>query len=99
MNLLFIIGPTLLKLKWIVIPEIKSHWQDVAYISLKYDPSVVAEIEKKCASDPEKCCYGLLNDWLLTQNGVSPKTWETLLNQLKEVKELADKVEKIEKQL
>ena len=87
------------QLKKAVIPDVTLHWKDVAYNSLKYDASVVEAIEKKSAIDPEKCCYDLFNDWLSTDNGVSPKTWETLLNQLKEVEELADKVEDIKKKI
>ena len=78
-----------------VIPQIMAHWKDVAYHSLHYDVSTVTAIEEKCASDPKRCCLELFHDWLNTENGVGPKTWETLLTQLKEVKELTDKVEEI----
>ena len=76
-----------------------AHWKDVAYHSLQYDVSTVTAIEKKCASDPKRCCIELFQDWLKTENGVGPKTWGTLLTQLKEVKELTDKVEEITKKL
>ena len=82
-----------------IIPKIMDHWKDVAYHSLCYDTSMVTTIEEECGGDPKKCCFYLFEDWLKTENGFSPKTWETLLTQLKEVKELTDKVEEITKQL
>ena len=78
-----------------VVPEIMTHWQDVAFHSLHYDASTVTAIEEKCASDPKRCCCELFQDWLTTENGVGPKTWATLLTQLKEVKKFTDKVEEI----
>ena len=39
--------------------------------------------------DSRKCCQELLKNWLNTENGAKPKTWETLLVRLKEVEELA----------
>lgn len=81
-----------------VIPKIMDHWKDVAFNSLCFDTSMIAEIEKKGKNDPKHCCIILFEDWLKTENGVSPKTWETLLTQLGKI-ELSDKVEEIKKQL
>ena len=75
------------------------HWEDVALHSLCYDDSMVTMIKINCASDPERCCNELFKDWVSTENGISPKIWEMLLTQLKEVKELAPKVEEITKML
>ena len=75
------------------------HWKDVAYYSLCYDVSIVTEIEERCARDPKQCCSDILKDWLNTKNGISPKTWETLLTQLKEVEELKNKVGEIMQEL
>ena len=86
-------------IKRYIIPKTMDHWKDVAIQSLCYDPSMVEQIEKDCASDPEICCSELFRDWLGTDNGISPKTWRTLLTQLKQVKELADTSEKIRKDL
>ena len=47
----------------------------------------------------KKCYQQLLKDWLSTDRGVSPKTWDTLLKQLEEVPELTTSVENIKKQL
>jgi len=87
------------RLQKTVIPKILTHWHEVACNSLHYDSSTVEEIDKNCADDPKMCCYKLFKDWLDTENGVKPKTWETLLTQLKEVAELTDKVEEIMKEL
>ena len=77
-----------------VVPQIMAHWQDVAYHSLHYDVSTVTAIERKCASDPKRCCLELFQVWL-TEDGVGHKTWETLLTQLKKVEGLANTVEEI----
>jgi len=87
------------KLTKIVVPQIMAHWEDVAYTSLHYGIPAVEAIEAKHKGDPKKCCQDLLKDWLSTENGVGPKTWEVLLKQLKEVPELAASVEHIMKQL
>ena len=80
-----------------VVPQIMAHWQDVAYHSLQYDVSTVTAIEKKCANDPKRCCLEVFQDWMNTENGVDPKTWGTLLTQLKKVEGLTDTVEEIRK--
>ena len=82
-----------------VVPQIKAHWEDVAYNSLHYDIPIVDGIKEKHKNDPKKCCQELLKDWLSTDRGVGPRTWETLLKQLKEVPELTASVENITKQL
>ena len=80
-----------------VVPQIMTHWKDVAHHLLHYNVSKIKAIEESCASDLKRCCLELFKDWLTTENGVGPKTWETLLTQLKEVEELTDKVEEITK--
>ena len=81
------------------IPKIMHHWKDVAFQSLCYDVSVVEAIEKDCDRDPHKCCHSLFQNWLTTENGVAPKTWEKLITQLREIKELTDVVDEIWKWL
>ena len=83
----------------IVILNTMSHWKDVALISLEYDASIVERLEKQYSSDCKKCCFKLFVDWLETENGVSPKTWLTLLTQLNKVEGLTDKVKEIIKRL
>ena len=82
-----------------VVPLIIPHWEDVAYISLHYDVAAVERIETSHKGEPKKFCQVLLKDWLSTNNGVGPKTWDTLLKQLKEIDELVASVEEIETNL
>ena len=87
------------QLNKIVVPLIMAYWEDVAYNSLHYDIPTVDGIEAKHNKDPKKCCQELFKHWLNTNSRVGPKTWETLLKQLKEVPELTASLEKITKQL
>ena len=80
----------------IVVEEIMTSWEDVAY-SLEYKIEEVHAIKSYCREDPKKCCKKLFEDWLSTSNGTSPKTWKTLLNTLKtRVNGLTAAAEKIE---
>lgn len=89
----------MLMLRRYVIPKTMNHWKDIAFHSLCYDSTMVEQIEKDCASDPERCCNKLFEDWLTTDNGVSPKTWETLLTQLEKVKEFGNTSREIRENL
>ena len=71
----------------IVIPEIKAEWEDVAY-ALGYKIVTVQAIKAE-HKELKKCCRELFIDWLSTNHGVSPKTWSTLLEKLKEVEDLS----------
>ena len=93
--ILLYLEPEMWKLNTIVVPQIMAHWEDVAYSSLRYDIPKVKGIKEKHKDDPRKCCRELFIDWLSTENGINPKTWETLLKQLKEVPDLAASVESI----
>ena len=42
-----------------------------------------------------KCCVELLEDWLSSNRGVSPKSWTRLIGALKEIKSLTATTEKI----
>ena len=82
----------------IVIPKIKSEWEDVAF-ALLYDISTVNAILEKHKEDPKKCCRELLMDWLSTDHGVSPKNWSVLLEKIREVENLTKAAEQIEEKL
>ena len=71
----------------IVVPVVAAEWEDIAY-ALEYKIPAVKLIEKKHKEDPKKCCKELFKDWLSTDNGVKPKTWQTLIDTLKEVDKL-----------
>ena len=82
----------------IVVSEVAAEWKDIAY-ALGYKISAVKLIQSKCKEDPKKCCKYLFEDWLSTDNGVKPKTWQTLIDKLKEVDELHSATEEITKKL
>ena len=82
----------------IVIPRIKAEWEDVAF-ALRYKIVTVNSIKEKHKENPKKCCRELFKDWLSTDHGVSPKTWSTLLNKLKEVEDLATATQEISNEI
>ena len=82
----------------IVIPRIKAEWDDFAY-ALHYETNAVKAIREKHREDPKKCCRAIFEDWLETDNGDGPKSWQTILDKLKEVEELVAAREKIMQEL
>ena len=81
----------------IVFPEIKAEWQYVAY-SMKYAPNEVSAFERD-AKDCKGSCLKLFTDWLTTNNGITPKNWCTLIEQIKEVDGLQQAAEHIEEKV
>ena len=80
-------------MKWmhkIVIPKISFCWSRIADF-LEFPIEKKKEIEEKHRSDPRKCCAELMEDWLTSDQGVSPKTWHTLVSVLKETGQLSSK--------
>ena len=77
-----------------VIPKIKAHWKDLAYC-MRYSPE---EIEgfRKDSQDLKECCEKLFVNWLTTHHGPTPKTYQTLLGNIKKVVELKDDCKQIE---
>ena len=86
--------PQMADLNNIVIPRVKAEWEDVAY-ALRYKIHDVKAIKKQHNENLKKCCQQLFTDWLSTNHGVSPKTWSTLLNKIKEVDDLASAYKEI----
>ena len=78
----------------IVVPRIAADWSMVADY-LGYEVEYKRMIEKKCHDDPMRCCVELLEDWLSSDRGVSPKTWSTLIKALRGIKSLTATTEKI----
>ena len=72
----------------IVVPHIQAEWEDFAF-DLRYGIAAVNNISAKHKENPKKCCKELFKDWLSTDHGVGPKTWETLIEKLKENDDLA----------
>ena len=95
--LFLILEPTLRELKIIVVPEVKAEWRSLA-ISMEYKGSEISTI-KKDHDGVEEQCIKLFDDWLETSNGCTPKTWETLLERIKEVPKLFASEGRIRKKL
>ena len=78
----------------IVVPRIAADWSIVADY-LEYEVDYKRLIREKCRDNPERCCVELLEDWLTSNRGVSPKTWSKLIEVLREIKSLKATTEKI----
>ena len=70
----------------IVIPEVKASWVNLAY-SMGYSVNAVSGFEKDGRDSGEQC-RKLFENWLTTGQGCTPKTWQTLLDHLKQINEL-----------
>ena len=82
----------------IVMPKIQAEWEIVAFI-LQFKIHEVNYIKQNCKEDPGKCCLKLFIDWLETGQGVSPKTWATLLDKLGKIPQLTAVTEEIKLKL
>ena len=71
-----------------VIPRISADWETVAAF-LEYKVSTKKAISKAKRGLPTDCCTALLEDWISTDNGVTPKTWEKFVAVLSEISSLA----------
>jgi len=91
------IEPEMCDLVTIVIPRIKAGWIDIAY-ALQFKISSVDAIKEKYNNDPKNCCRDVFIAWLSTKQGISPKTWSTLLEKLKKI-ELSSAAEEIIEEL
>ena len=87
-------GPAMRLLHEIVVPRIKNDWSIVADY-LEYEVEYKQVIKEKYCDDPMKCCVELLEDWLSSKRGVSPKSWTRLIEVLKGIKSLTATTEKI----
>ena len=82
----------------IVVPRIAAEWDKVAYF-LEFNISSIKIIRQQYWNVPKECCYHLLEEWISTDEGVTPKNWTTLLSVLKQIKELTNVCSEIEKDL
>ena len=71
-----------------VIPRISAEWETVA-VFLEYSIPMKKMISRVNRGLPRDCCTALLEDWITTDNGVKPKTWEKLVEVLNEISSLA----------
>ena len=72
--------PTMKLLLKYVFKHIAYNWDEIADI-LEFTIEQKRLIEKKERGDPKECCKRLFEDWLMG-DGIGPKTWETLLEEL-----------------
>ena len=82
----------------IVVPRIAADWSMVADY-LEYELEFKRLIREKCRDNPQKCCVELLEDWLTSSRGVSPKSWSKLIEVLREITSLTATTEKIVRDL
>ena len=78
----------------IVVPRIAAEW-DVVAIYLMYEVEHKKLIKERCHHDPVRCCLELLEDWLCSDRGVTPKSWSKLIEVLREIKSLKGATAKI----
>ena len=81
----------------IVIPKIKAEWETLAY-SMRYQPSDVKGFRGD-SQDFQQCCKELFINWITTDHGPKPKTYQTLLNHIKKIENLLAVSESIKKEL
>ena len=79
----------------IAIPKISFEWKTVADF-LELDLSLIKIIQERCNNDPTTCCGEMLREWLMSDSGLQPKTWSTLIKTLKMIKKLASVTGEIE---
>ena len=89
--------PIMRNLIKIVIPKVKASWQNLAY-SMRYRIDEVRAFKME-SSDRNEQCENLFADWLSTNHGPNPKTYQTLLKCIKDVDELTAASEEIEGEL
>jgi len=77
----------------IVFPKIKAEWKFVAY-SMRYTIYDVNTFEND-AHNSKESCLNLFTDWLTTDKGVTPKTWQKLIERIKDVDGLQSTAEDI----
>ena len=90
--------PTMKQLLTSVVPRIAAEWDEVAHY-LEFTIPSIKIIRQQGRDDPKKCCRYLLEEWISTDQGMTPKNWTTLLSVLKQIKELTSVCNEIEKDL
>ena len=90
--------PEMFTLIKVVVPRIAPHWDTVAYF-LKLELPKIEIIRQQHPNDPERSCVQMFDHWLSTDEGVKPKTWNRLLQTLKEIKQLTAVTEQIKIEL
>ena len=81
-----------------VIKHIAYNWVALAY-GLGFSIAHKKLIDEKQRGDPTKCCIHLFEDWLESSDGIGPKTWDTLLEELDNIGDFEKSLEEIKKDL
>ena len=81
----------------IISPYVMDKWERLAYC-MRYMPGEIQTFRKD-SQDLEECCIKLFSDWITTDHGPVPKTYQTLLNHIKQIKDLTAASEEIERNL
>ena len=81
----------------IVIPKIKAEWESLAYC-MRYQPSDVTGF-KTDFQNLKQCCKELFINWITTDHGPKPKTYQTLLSHIENIKDLVGVSEVIKEEL
>ena len=71
-----------------VIPRICAKWEQVCE-HLQYSTAIKNMIGRTNGGLPSECCTALLKDWITTDNGVKPKTYEKFIEVLSQISSLA----------
>ena len=79
--------PIVMDLVDIVLPRIFEDWKSIA-IDLEFEQNTISVIQQSCRNDSRSSCMQMLSEWIFTENGLTPKTWATLLFTLKQMKKL-----------
>ena len=74
-----------------------THWETLAYC-MRYEPSDVKGFRAN-SQDLQQSCTELFINWITTDHGPKPKTYQTLLNHIKKVKNLAAALDTITEEL
>ena len=82
----------------IVVPRIAMEWDKVAHF-LEFSCFDIISIRQQYGDDLEKSCCHLLEKWISTDQGVTPKNWATLLSALSQIKILTLANNEIETEL
>ena len=81
----------------IVRPKVRAHWKILAY-SMGYKAHDVQGFERD-GKDSNEQCYKLFENWTITGQGCTPKTWEKLLQCINAIDELNAAAKSIESEL
>jgi len=73
----------------IIVPKVSTYWH-VVLVYLEYDVVFKKELEKKHKGDPQLCCTALFEDWITSDRGVGPKTYNKLLDVLNQFPDTSD---------